>query len=73
MKVQESKRAHDTARERRKDGGAEEAKDATQLVQLERGAMEALDEPCGNDGARSVGHRKKRGAGKVAVAEQVGR
>ena len=72
MKEYKSKRAYDTAHKGCNYRGAEQSKDTTQLIELKWCAIESLDKPCGDDGFARIRHGKKRRAGKIAIAEQIG-
>ena len=73
MKERKSNRAHETADDGCNYRGAEQSKDAAQLIELKWCAIESQNEPCSNDRATGIGHGKSRTAGKITIAEQIGR
>ena len=73
MKEHKSKRAHGTAHKGCNCRGAEQSKDTTQLIEFKWCAIESLDKPCEDQGFTRIRHGKKRRAGKVTIAEQIGR
>ena len=73
MKERKSNRAHEAADNGCNYRGAEQSKDTAQLIEFKRCAIESLDEPCSNDRTTGIGHGKSRSAGKITIAEQIGR
>jgi hypothetical protein len=73
MKKRKSNRAHETAYNGCNYRGAEQSKDTAQLIEFKWRAIESLDEPCSNDRTTGIGHGKSRRAGKITIAEQIGR
>ena len=73
MEERKSNRAHEAADNGCNYRGAEQSKDTAQLIEFKWCAIESLDEPCSNDRATGIGHGKSRSAGKIAIAEQIGR
>ena len=72
MKEHKSKRTHGAGDNGGDYRGAEQSKDTAQFVEFEWRAMEPLDEPRNNEWSTSIGGDKKRGAGKITIAEQIG-
>ena len=73
MKERKSNRAHEAADNGCNYRGAEQSKDTAQLIEFKWCAIESLNEPCSNDRATGIGHGKSRSAGKITIAEQIGR
>ena len=73
MKERKSNRAHEAADNGCNYRGAEQSKDTAQLIEFKWCAIESLDEPCSNDRTTGIGHGKNRSAGKITIAEQIGR
>ena len=73
MKERKSKRAHEAADNCCNDSGAEQSKDTAQLIEFKWCAIESLDKPCEDQGFTRIRHGKKRRAGKITIAEQIGR
>ena len=73
MKERKSNRAHEAADNGCNYRGAEQSKDTAQLIEFKWCAIESLDEPCCNDRTTGIGHGKSRRAGKITIAEQIGR
>ena len=73
MKERKSNRAHEAADNGCNYRGAEQSKDTAQLIEFKWCAIESLDEPCSNDRTTGIGHGESRRAGKITIAEQIGR